>query len=174
MSDETRVFARTSAPTKRQLRAAKRAKRVNWRARLALKRMEEKQGRIAAVERMLEEEAKARAREHKRPEPSRSPLDALLPKLTEPQVKAADRIAELYERGIILSRKVTASYGGGARGNEEMSDSAARAWHDLVECYRALDMEERAAVHGLVCHGEQRHPVLVLRGLSVAAAHFGY
>ena len=174
MSDETRVFARSSAPTKRQQRAAKRAKRVNWRARLALRRMEAKQGKIAAVEKMLEEEAKARAREHRRPAPQQTPLDALLPKLTEPQVRAAARIMELYERGAIISRKVTAAYGSASRGNDEMTDGAARAWGELTQCYRALHVEEWTAVHGLVCHGEQRDPVLVLRGLSVAAAHWGY
>ncbi len=163
------------AKTQRAKREAATQRKRKSRALMAIKRATvQKQGLVAAIEEMLRLEAEERARQHKRPTQKQAPLDALLPKLTEPQVKAADRIMELHHAGAIISRRVTASYGGGAPGNEEMSDNTARAWHELAECYRGLEADERDAVHGLVCYGEQRDPVLVLKGLSVAAAHWGY
>lgn len=173
MSDETRVFARSSALTKRKQRAAKRAARVNWRARLRLKRME-KSGRIAAVERMLEEEAAQRAREHKRPDVKPTPLDILKGKLTEPEIKAADRIYGLWALGAITSRRVTANYGNSTGGHEELSEIAEAAWSHLCEVYRHMTVVEREAVAGLVCYDETREPTVVRQGLAAAARHFGY
>lgn len=173
MSDETRVFARTVPLTKRQQRAAKRAARVNWRARLRLKRME-KAGRIAAVEQMLEEQAAQRAREHKRPNVKPTPLDVLKEKMTEPEIKAADRIYGLWALGAITSRRVTANYGNSTGGHEELSEIVEAAWASLRDVYRAMGVPEREAVAGLVCYEEPREPSVVRQGLVSAARHFGY
>lgn len=163
------------AKTQRAKREADKLRKRKSRALIAIKKASiRKAGHVAAAIEALRLEEEERARLHKRPDAKPTPLDALLPKLTEPQVRAADRIVELWQRAPIVSRRVTAAYGAGVPGNDEMPDSVVRAWHELADCYRVLEVEEREAVHGLVCCGEQRDPVLVLRGLNVAAAHWGY
>ena len=173
MSDETRVFARSSALSKRKQREAERIKKRNWRARLALKRMD-KAGRIAAVEKMLEAEAAERARQHKRPEVKPTPLDLLKNKLVEPEIKAAERIKGLWSIGAITSRSVTANYGSSTGGGGDLSSAADEAWCMYRDALRSMPVVERDAVSGLVCFDEVHDPALVKQGLVYAARHFGY
>lgn len=173
MSNETRVFARSSALSKRKQREAERIKKRNWRARLALKRMD-KAGRIAAVEKMLEAEAAERARRHKRPEVKPCPLDVLKERLVEPEIKAAERIKGLWSIGAITSRTVTANYGASTGGGGELSDAVDEAWCMYRDALRSMPVVERDAVAGLVCYDEQHDPALVKQGLGCAARYFGY
>jgi hypothetical protein len=95
-------------------------------------------------------------------------------RLSERELRAAEKLRWLWETAALTGRRVTARYDViGGMGTGEMSDDRAQRVKWLREVIQAMGMWHSADVLALVCHDEPRDVGRVAEGLRRAADRFG-